>query len=87
MLFLGCLSRKSAFSSEQDKNGDGARELKAMKSDRMQVLQMNVCSDQEVAQAVDFVKRTLKEPEGGVWGYSFPAQLALCCAHGILAAV
>lgn len=42
-----------------------------MKSDRMQVLQMNVCSDQEVAQAVDFVKRTLKEPEGGVWGYSY----------------
>lgn len=71
MLFLGCLSRKSAFSSEQDKNGDGARELKTMKSDRMQVLQMDVCSDQEVAQAVDFVKRTLKEPEGGVCGYSY----------------
>lgn len=55
-VFAGCLLA--------DKNGDGARELKAMKSDRMQVLQMDVCSDQEVAQAVDFVKRTLKEPEG-----------------------
>lgn len=42
-----------------------------MKSDRMQVLQMDVCSDQEVAQAVDFVKRTLKEPERGVWGYLY----------------
>ncbi|XP_074768865.1 D-beta-hydroxybutyrate dehydrogenase, mitochondrial-like isoform X3 [Athene noctua] len=51
-----------------DENGDGARELKNMKSDRMQVLQMDVCSDQEVAQAVDFVKRTLKEPEEGLWG-------------------
>ncbi|XP_010142571.1 PREDICTED: D-beta-hydroxybutyrate dehydrogenase, mitochondrial-like, partial [Buceros rhinoceros silvestris] len=51
-----------------DKNGDGARELKNMRSDRMKVLQMDVCSDQEVAQAVDFVKRTLKEPEEGLWG-------------------
>ncbi|XP_065496202.1 D-beta-hydroxybutyrate dehydrogenase, mitochondrial-like isoform X1 [Caloenas nicobarica] len=59
-VFAGCLLA--------DKNGDGARELKNMKSDRMQVLQMDVCSDQEVAQAVDFVKRTLKEPEGGLWG-------------------
>lgn len=39
-----------------------------MNSDRMKVLQMDVCSDQEVAQAVDFVKRTLKEPEEGTWG-------------------
>ncbi|XP_009280690.2 PREDICTED: D-beta-hydroxybutyrate dehydrogenase, mitochondrial [Aptenodytes forsteri] len=40
-----------------------------MKSDRMKVLQMDVCSDQEVAQAVDFVKRTLKKPEeAGLWG-------------------
>ncbi|KFR03405.1 hypothetical protein N306_13571, partial [Opisthocomus hoazin] len=52
----------------QDKNGEGAMELKNMKSDRMKVLQMDVCSDQEVAQAVDFVKRTLKEPEEGLWG-------------------
>ncbi|NXX06134.1 BDH protein, partial [Larus smithsonianus] len=59
-VFAGCL--------QADKNGDGARELKNMKSDRMQVLQMDVCSDQEVAQAVDFVKRTLKVPEEGLWG-------------------
>ncbi|XP_074768864.1 D-beta-hydroxybutyrate dehydrogenase, mitochondrial-like isoform X2 [Athene noctua] len=59
-VFAGCLL--------MDENGDGARELKNMKSDRMQVLQMDVCSDQEVAQAVDFVKRTLKEPEEGLWG-------------------
>ncbi|XP_075363314.1 D-beta-hydroxybutyrate dehydrogenase, mitochondrial-like isoform X4 [Mycteria americana] len=56
-VFAGCLL--------VDENGDGARELKNMKSDRMKVLQMDVCSDQEVAQAVDFVKRTLKEPEEG----------------------
>lgn len=62
-----CLSKASFFSAEQDKNGDGARELKDMKSDRMKVLQMNVCSDQEVAEAVDYVKKTLKDPEEGVW--------------------
>ncbi|XP_051482129.1 D-beta-hydroxybutyrate dehydrogenase, mitochondrial-like isoform X2 [Apus apus] len=56
-VFAGCLL--------MDENGDGARELKNMKSDRMQVLQMDVCSDQEVARAVDFVKRMLKEPEEG----------------------
>ena len=56
-------------------------ELKNMKSDRMKVLQMDVCSDQEVAQAVDFVKRTLKEPEEGMWGLcisSTAGSLALC---------
>ncbi|XP_074955017.1 D-beta-hydroxybutyrate dehydrogenase, mitochondrial-like isoform X3 [Phalacrocorax aristotelis] len=56
-VFAGCLL--------VGENGDGARELKNMKSDRMKVIQMDVCSDQEVAQAVDFVKRTLKEPEEG----------------------
>ncbi|XP_054242158.1 D-beta-hydroxybutyrate dehydrogenase, mitochondrial-like [Indicator indicator] len=59
-VFAGCLL--------MDENGDGAMELKNMNSDRMKVLQMDVCSDQEVAQAVDFVKRTLKEPEEGLWG-------------------
>ncbi|XP_010218937.1 PREDICTED: D-beta-hydroxybutyrate dehydrogenase, mitochondrial-like [Tinamus guttatus] len=59
-VFAGCLLA--------DKNGDGARELRNLKSDRMKVLQVNVCSDQEVAQAVDFVKRNLKEPEKGLWG-------------------
>ncbi|KFV88566.1 hypothetical protein N308_11763, partial [Struthio camelus australis] len=59
-VFAGCLLA--------DEKGDGARELKSMESDRMKVLQINVCSDQEVAQAVDFVKRNLKEPEKGLWG-------------------
>lgn len=65
---LSILVGTSFFSAEQDENGDGARELKNMKSDRMKVLQLDVCSDQEVTQAVDFVKRTLKKPEEGTWG-------------------
>lgn len=59
-----------------------------MKSDRMKVLQMDVCSDQEVAQAVDFVKRTLKEPEEGTWGslyfqhnWLFAGQVIPCLHH------
>lgn len=67
LLFLACLSRTSFFSAEQDENGDGAMELKNMNSDRMKVLQMDVCSEQEVAQAVDFVKRTLEEAGEGMW--------------------
>ncbi|XP_064008956.1 D-beta-hydroxybutyrate dehydrogenase, mitochondrial-like isoform X1 [Pogoniulus pusillus] len=59
-VFAGCLLL--------DENGDGAMELKNMNSDRMKVLQMDVCSEQEVAQAVDFVKRTLKEAGEGLWG-------------------
>ena len=64
--FLVHLSGTPFCSAEQEENGDGARELKNMKSDRMKVLQMDVCSDQEVAQAVDFVKRTLKDAEEGM---------------------
>ncbi|XP_059587265.1 D-beta-hydroxybutyrate dehydrogenase, mitochondrial [Alligator mississippiensis] len=57
-VFAGCLQTGE----------NGARELESMQSDRMKVLQLNVCSDQEVAQAVDFVKKKLKEPEKGLWG-------------------
>lgn len=66
LLFLINLSGTPFCSAEQDENGDGARELRNMKSDWMKVLQMDVCSDQEVTQAVDFVKRNLKEPEEGM---------------------
>ncbi|KAM9317090.1 D-beta-hydroxybutyrate dehydrogenase, mitochondrial-like isoform 1-T1 [Gastrophryne carolinensis] len=59
-VFAGCLLK--------DKNGDGAQELQSLHSDRMKVLQMNVCSDEEVDRAVKFVKNTLKEPEKGLWG-------------------
>ncbi|XP_067898577.1 D-beta-hydroxybutyrate dehydrogenase, mitochondrial-like isoform X2 [Heterodontus francisci] len=57
-VFAGCLL----------KNGEGAQTLEKMKCERMKVLQMNVCTDEEVRQAVDFVKSQLKEPEKGLWG-------------------
>ncbi|XP_041067214.1 D-beta-hydroxybutyrate dehydrogenase, mitochondrial [Carcharodon carcharias] len=59
-VFAGCLLK--------DKNGEGAQTLEKMKCERMKVLQMNICTDEEVRQAVDFVKTQLKEPEKGLWG-------------------
>nr|XP_005989440.1 PREDICTED: D-beta-hydroxybutyrate dehydrogenase, mitochondrial-like isoform X3 [Latimeria chalumnae] len=56
-VFAGCLLK--------DENGDGARELKNVNSDRMKVVQLNVCSEEEVAQAVEFVRKSLKDPEKG----------------------
>uniref|UniRef100_UPI00398E9B06 D-beta-hydroxybutyrate dehydrogenase, mitochondrial-like n=1 Tax=Pristiophorus japonicus TaxID=55135 RepID=UPI00398E9B06 len=59
-VFAGCLLK--------DKNGEGAQTLEKMKCERLKVLQMNVCTDEEVLQAVEFVKSQLKEPEKGLWG-------------------
>lgn len=59
-VFAGCLLK--------DKNGGGATELENLKSDRMKVLQLDVCSEEQVAQAVEFVTENLEEPEKGLWG-------------------
>nr|XP_033814192.1 D-beta-hydroxybutyrate dehydrogenase, mitochondrial-like [Geotrypetes seraphini] len=59
-VFAGCLLK--------DKGGDGSTELQSMQSDRMNVFQLNVTSDEEVAQAVEFVKKNLQDPQRGLWG-------------------
>eukprot|EP00079_Xenopus_tropicalis_P016035 XP_004914424.1 PREDICTED: D-beta-hydroxybutyrate dehydrogenase, mitochondrial-like isoform X2 [Xenopus tropicalis] len=51
-----------------DKNGNGAEELQGMQSDRMHVFQLNVCNEEEVAKAVEFVKQHQENPEKGLWG-------------------
>uniref|UniRef100_A0A8C6SRY6 3-hydroxybutyrate dehydrogenase, type 1 n=1 Tax=Neogobius melanostomus TaxID=47308 RepID=A0A8C6SRY6_9GOBI len=58
-VFAGCLLK--------DKGGEGAKELEEMHSDRMRVLQLDVCSDEQVAQAVDHIRGCLDEPEKGLW--------------------
>uniref|UniRef100_A0A8B9JW55 3-hydroxybutyrate dehydrogenase, type 1 n=1 Tax=Astyanax mexicanus TaxID=7994 RepID=A0A8B9JW55_ASTMX len=50
-----------------DKAGEGAVELENMHSDRMKVVQLDVCSDDEVSQAVEFIKANLDDPEKGLW--------------------
>ncbi|XP_053315568.1 D-beta-hydroxybutyrate dehydrogenase, mitochondrial-like [Spea bombifrons] len=59
-VFAGCLLK--------DKNGDGARELESVQSERLRVVQMDVCSEKEVARALEFVRKHLKDPEKGLWG-------------------
>ncbi|XP_043926649.1 D-beta-hydroxybutyrate dehydrogenase, mitochondrial [Protopterus annectens] len=59
-VFAGCLFK--------NKNGDGAKELESIESDRMKVLQMDVRNEEEVAQAVEYVKRNLQDPEKSLWG-------------------
>ncbi|XP_039616663.1 D-beta-hydroxybutyrate dehydrogenase, mitochondrial [Polypterus senegalus] len=58
-VFAGCLLK--------DTNGPGAMELECLKSERMKVVQINVCNDEEIKKAVEFVKIHLKEPEAGLW--------------------
>lgn len=49
----------------QEKGGDGAKELEEMQSDRMKVVQLDVCSEDQVAQAAEFVRSNLEDPERG----------------------
>ncbi|XP_073434800.1 D-beta-hydroxybutyrate dehydrogenase, mitochondrial-like isoform X1 [Dendrobates tinctorius] len=59
-VFAGCLLK--------DKNGEGAKELLSLCCNRMKVLQLNVCSQEEVRQAVEFVTKNLEDPGKGLWG-------------------
>lgn len=52
-------------SSLQDKGGEGAKELEEFHSDRMKVVQLDVCSDEQVNQAVEFIKDNLEDSERG----------------------
>ncbi|XP_077204060.1 D-beta-hydroxybutyrate dehydrogenase, mitochondrial-like [Paroedura picta] len=59
-VFAGCLLR--------DKGGEGARQLESLGTERIQVLQLNVCSDKEVVQALALVQKHLKRRDQGLWG-------------------
>lgn len=52
-------------SSLQDEGGGGAKELEEFHSDRMKVLQLDVCSDEQVSQAVEFIKDNLADAGKG----------------------
>ncbi|KAJ7324458.1 hypothetical protein JRQ81_017478 [Phrynocephalus forsythii] len=59
-VFAGCLMK--------DRGGDGARQLERVGSERLHVLQLDVCSEEEVAKALRLVRENLKEPEQVLWG-------------------
>ncbi|GAA6065259.1 D-beta-hydroxybutyrate dehydrogenase, mitochondrial [Tachysurus ichikawai] len=42
-------------------------ELENMHSDRLKVVQLDVCSDEQVSNAMDFIRANLENPEKGLW--------------------
>lgn len=67
-------------SSLQDKGGEGVKELEELHSDRMKVVQLDVCSEEQVNQAVEYINNNLEDPERGELDKSRSA-----CSHsGIL---
>uniref|UniRef100_H3D5D9 3-hydroxybutyrate dehydrogenase, type 1 n=1 Tax=Tetraodon nigroviridis TaxID=99883 RepID=H3D5D9_TETNG len=58
-VFAGCLLK--------DRGGAGAKELEEFRSDRMHVVQLDVCSDEQVNRAVDYVRENLPDSEKGLW--------------------
>ncbi|XP_072235186.1 D-beta-hydroxybutyrate dehydrogenase, mitochondrial isoform X2 [Leuresthes tenuis] len=56
-VFAGCLLK--------DKGGEGAKELEEFNSDRMKVIQLDVCSDEEVNKAVEYIKDNLEDSQRG----------------------
>uniref|UniRef100_UPI003AB0CB5C D-beta-hydroxybutyrate dehydrogenase, mitochondrial n=1 Tax=Centroberyx gerrardi TaxID=166262 RepID=UPI003AB0CB5C len=58
-VFAGCLLK--------DKGGEGAKELEEFHSDRMKVVQLDVCSEEQVNQAVEYVKDNMEDAERGLW--------------------
>lgn len=49
----------------QDKGGEGAKKLEEFHSDRMKVVQLDVCSEEQVNQAVEYIKDNLEDSERG----------------------
>lgn len=64
-IWIGKMYLGWSFQHFQDKNCGGAEELKGFHCSRMKVLQLNVCSEEEVTQAVEFVKENLEDPDKG----------------------
>lgn len=49
----------------QDESGEGAKELEEFRSDRMKVVQLDVCSEEQVNRAVEYIKDNLEDSERG----------------------
>ncbi|XP_067322393.1 D-beta-hydroxybutyrate dehydrogenase, mitochondrial-like [Anolis sagrei] len=59
-VFAGCLLK--------DQGGDGARALASLRSERLRVLQLDICRQEEVDRALSLVQESLEEPQQGLWG-------------------
>uniref|UniRef100_A0A2I4AQ50 D-beta-hydroxybutyrate dehydrogenase, mitochondrial n=1 Tax=Austrofundulus limnaeus TaxID=52670 RepID=A0A2I4AQ50_AUSLI len=58
-VFAGCLLK--------DADGEGAKELEELHSDRMKVVQLDVCSDEQVKKAAEFIEDNLQDSQRGLW--------------------
>ncbi|MED6261410.1 (2R,3R)-2,3-butanediol dehydrogenase [Ataeniobius toweri] len=58
-VFAGCLLK--------DKDGEGSKELEELHSDRMKVVQLDVCSDEQVKKAAEYIKGNLEDSQRGLW--------------------
>ncbi|XP_026056639.1 D-beta-hydroxybutyrate dehydrogenase, mitochondrial [Carassius auratus] len=56
-VFAGCLF----------KDGEGAKELESLHSEKLKVLQLDVCSEEQVSEALQVLTAGLDEPEKGLW--------------------
>ncbi|XP_040022497.2 D-beta-hydroxybutyrate dehydrogenase, mitochondrial isoform X1 [Gasterosteus aculeatus] len=63
-VFAGCLFKVQI---KTDKGAEGAKELEELCSDRLKVVQLDVCSDEQVDQAVKYVKENLGDTETSLW--------------------
>ncbi|XP_017262168.1 D-beta-hydroxybutyrate dehydrogenase, mitochondrial [Kryptolebias marmoratus] len=59
MVFAGCLLK--------NKDGEGAKKLEELGSDRLKVVQLDVCSDEQVKKAVEYIKDNLQDAQRGLW--------------------
>lgn len=48
-----------------NKDGEGAKDLENVHSEKLKVVQMDVCSEEQVSQALQFVTANLEDPEKG----------------------
>ncbi|XP_028290927.1 D-beta-hydroxybutyrate dehydrogenase, mitochondrial isoform X1 [Gouania willdenowi] len=58
-VFAGCYLK--------DKGGEGAKDLEDFHSERMKVLQLDVCSDDQVNKAVELIRNHLQDSQRGLW--------------------
>uniref|UniRef100_H2ZLU0 Uncharacterized protein n=1 Tax=Ciona savignyi TaxID=51511 RepID=H2ZLU0_CIOSA len=52
----------------KDKEGEGAKELMKIKSDRLHVLQLDVTNSRDIRSAVQYVQMHLHPSQKGLWG-------------------
>ncbi len=45
-----------------NKDGDGSKELESLHSEKLKVVQLDVCSEEQVSQALQFVTVNLDDP-------------------------